>query len=234
MPRIMLIMLLFTLFVADAGAEEDPRLVTVSGSGEILTEPDIAVVGIGVEERASTVDEARRRVNETVTAVLALTRRQGIPEEQVASAALIVRPDYQWLPESRQQKLLGYVVTRRMSIRLTDISELGELFEGVLKLGINQVDPPVFDTARRAGLERQALAAAATDARARATVLADALGMKLGPVHRIDAIGGPVVQPLRERGMATAMASADEGGSYQAGEIRIVSSVNASFELVGP
>jgi len=232
MPRILLTMLLITLFITDAGADEGPRLVSVSGSGEILVEPDIAIVSVGVEERASTVDEARRRVNETVKAVLALTRRQGIPEERVASAALIVRPDYQWLPESRQQKLLGYVVTRRMSIRLTDISELGELFEGVLKLGINQVNPPVFDTANRAGLERQALAAAATDARSRATVLAETLGMKLGPVRRIEATGGPIVRPLPERAMA--MASADDGASYQAGEIRIVSSVNASFDLVGP
>lgn len=232
MRRIMLTILLITLFMADAGAGEDPRLVTVSGSGEILVVPDVAVVGIGVEERASTVDEARRRVNETVKAVLALTRRQGIPEEQVASAALIVRPDYQWLPESRQQKLLGYVVTRRMSIRVTDITGLGGLFESVLELGINQVDPPVFDTSRRAALERQALAAAATDARSRAAVLAEALDMELGPVHRIDTTGGPIVRPVHERAMA--MASADDAGSYQAGEIRIVSSVNASFELVSP
>lgn len=232
MPRIILAVMLLSLFITDAGASEEARLVTVSGSGEIRVEPDIAIVGVGVEERAPTVDEARRRVNETVQAVLALTRRQGIPQEQVASAALMVRPDYQWLPENRGRELLGYVVTRRMTIRLTEISGLGDLLEGVLKLGINQVDPPGFDTARRAEFERQALAAAALDARDRARVLADSLDMKIGAVHRIDATGMPVVQPLQERAMA--MASADEGGSYQVGEIRITGSVTASFELMEP
>ena len=86
MPRIILAVMLLSLFITDAGASEEARLVTVSGSGEIRVEPDIAIVGVGVEERAPTVDEARRRVNETVQAVLALTRRQGIPQEQVASA----------------------------------------------------------------------------------------------------------------------------------------------------
>jgi len=232
MRQILSLLLVASLFVVSAALAEDPRLVTVSGSGEVLVEPDLASLGIGVEARAQTVDAARGQVNDTVREVLELTRASGIAQEQVASAALIVRPDYQWMPESREQKLLGYVVTRRMNIRLSDISLLGEILEGVLKLGINQVDPPVFDTTRRAEFERQALAAAAKDARQRASVLAQALDMDLGPAHRIEATGGPVVRPMTERVMAAS--SADDAGSYQSGEIRIGSQVKASFELLGP
>lgn len=232
MRQILSLLLVASLFVVSAALAEDPRLVTVSGSGEVLVEPDLASLGIGVEARAQTVDAARGQVNDTVREVLELTRASGIAQEQVASAALIVRPDYQWMPESREQKLLGYVVTRRMNIRLSDISLLGEILEGVLKLGINQVDPPVFDTTRRAEFERQALAAAAKDAQQRARVLAQALDMDLGPAHRIEATGGPVVRRMAERVMAAS--SADDAGSYQTGEIRIGSQVNASFELLGP
>jgi len=232
MRQILSLLLVASLFVVTAAVAGDPRLVTVSGSGEVLVEPDLASLGIGVEARAPTVDAARRQVNDTVRGVLELTRASGISQEQVSSAALMVRPDYQWMPESREQKLLGYVVTRRMNIRLTDITMLGEVLEGVLKLGINQVDPPVFDTTRRAEFERQALAAAARDARQRARVLAQALDMDLGPAHRIDAVGGPVVRPVGERVMKAS--SADDAGSYQTGEIRIGSQVTASFELLGP
>lgn len=232
MRQILSLLLVASLFVVSAALAEDPRLVTVSGSGEVLVEPDLASLGIGVEARAQTVDAARGQVNDTVREVLELTRASGIAQEQVASAALIVRPDYQWMPESREQKLLGYVVTRRMNIRLSDISLLGEILEGVLKLGINQVDPPVFDTTRRAEFERQALAAAAKDAQQRARVLAQALDMDLGPAHRIEATGGPVVRRMAERVMAAS--SADDAGSYQTGEIRIGSQVNASFKLLGP
>ncbi|MGB5622741.1 MAG: hypothetical protein WBN65_09630, partial [Gammaproteobacteria bacterium] len=59
-----------------------------------------------------------------------------------------------------------------------------------------------------------------------------ALDMTLGPAHRIEATGGPVVQPMAERVMAAS--SADDAGSYQSGEIRIGSQVSASFELLGP
>lgn len=232
MHQILSLLLVASLFFVTAATAQEPRLVTVSGSGEILTEPDLASLGIGVEARAPTVDAARRQVNDTVRAVLDLTRARSIPEQQVSSAALMVRPDYQWMPESREQKLLGYVVTRQMTIRLTDISMLGEVLEGVLELGINQVNPPIFDTTARAELERQALAAAAKDARQRARVLARALDMDLGPAHRIEATGGPVVRPMAERVMAAS--SADDAGSYQTGEIRIDGRVTASFELLEP
>ena len=232
MRQILSLLFVASLFVVTAAVAGDPRLVTVSGSGDVLVEPDLASLGIGVEARAPSVDAARRQVNDAVRRVLDLTRASGISQEQVSSAALMVRPDHQWMPESREQKLLGYVVTRRMNIRLTDITMLGEVLEGVLKLGINQVDPPVFDTTRRAEFERQALAAAAKDARQRARVLAQALDMDLGPAHRIEATGGPVVRPVGERVMAAS--SADDAGSYQTGEIRIGSQVTASFELLGP
>ncbi|MGB5623037.1 MAG: SIMPL domain-containing protein, partial [Gammaproteobacteria bacterium] len=127
MRQILSLLLATSLSVATAAGAGDPRLVTVSGSGEVLAEPDLASLGIGVEARAPSVDAARRQVNDTVRAVLDLTRASGIAQEQVSSAALMVRPDHQWMPESRQQKLLGYVVTRRINIRLTDISMLGEV-----------------------------------------------------------------------------------------------------------
>jgi len=232
MRHILRITTLALLLVCSGVVAEDLRLVTVSGSAELMVEPDLAVLGVGVEARAPTIEAARSEVNATVTRVLELTRKMKIPDQQVASAALMVQPDYQWLPETREQKLLGYVVARRLSIRLTDLSLLGEVFEGLLGLGINQVDPPSFDSSRRASLERQALADAALDARSRARVLAQALGMSVGAPHSIEALGAAAPAPMRE--MVMAAAKADDAQSYQVGQIRIGSRVNVSFELQQP
>ncbi|MGB5210292.1 MAG: SIMPL domain-containing protein [Gammaproteobacteria bacterium] len=226
-------MILLSLFLVSTGAlAEELSLVTVSGSAELMVEPDLAVLGVGVEARAPTIEAARSEVNATVARVLGLTRKMNIPDQQVASAALVVQPDYQWLPETREQKLLGYLVARRLSIRLTDLSLLGEVYEGMLGLGINQVQPPTFDSSQRASLERQALADAAKDARSRAVVLAQALEMELGSAHRIEELGSQGPQPMRE--MVMAAAKSDDAQSYQVGQIRISSQVRASFELQQP
>lgn len=59
--------------VAHAQAGE-PRSVSVSGTAEIMTEPDIAVLAFAVEARAQTVREARERVDATVNGVTRLMR----------------------------------------------------------------------------------------------------------------------------------------------------------------
>ncbi len=52
-------------------ADDAPRLVSVSGEGEIVAQPDIAFVTLGVEARRPTMAEARAEVAKTVDAVLA-------------------------------------------------------------------------------------------------------------------------------------------------------------------
>jgi uncharacterized protein YggE len=49
------------------------------------------------------------------------------------------------------------------------------------------VSPPELDISQRRELARQALAAAATDARSNAQRIADTLGVKLGALRNIDA-----------------------------------------------
>ena len=221
------------LVVPALDANADNRTITVDGHAELRTEPDRATLGLGVESRADDVETARQAVSGTVGRFLEMTRGMSIPDNRVATASAMVRPDYDWDPQTRERRLLGYVVSRQLEVEIHDLEKLGRLTESALKLGINQVNPPTFDTSRRAELERQALAEAARDARNRAGSLAEALGAGLGDVRTIQASSAfrPPV-PLA-RGMMAA--EADAGGeTYQPGEIRISGSVSATFDLVLP
>ena len=60
--------------LAVQAADDRPRTVSVSGSGEVAAEPDLAQVTLGVEARRPTMAEARAEVAKTVDRVLALTR----------------------------------------------------------------------------------------------------------------------------------------------------------------
>lgn len=225
-----LLLPILLLLAASAHAEET-RSVVVSGAAEIMTVPDVAVLRFSVEARAPTVEEARRRVDTTVAGVTRLMDERQIPREHVSTAALVVQPDYQWQQDTRTQRLLGYVVTRMMNVRLADLTRLGETLEGILALGVNRVEPPAFDTTQRDSLELKALADAALDARRRATVLARALDARVGDVRNLSTVATPGIYPARE-GALRAVAADDSGGNYQPGQIRISSQVTATFDLL--
>lgn len=213
---------------------DDPAMITASGEGMVETAPDFAWLSFGISARQATVAEARDEVARGVAKLIALARDTGLDDEHISTAALSVRPEFDWHPETRERRLLGYVVSRQVSLRLAELGRLGELTEQALGLGVTEASPPAFDTSRRAELEAEALAMAARNARARATAMADALGVKVGAPLRLEAgHGGSQPRPML-RAMAVeadAMAGAE---TYQPGLIRVTATVTASFALLAP
>ncbi len=217
-------------------AEAPLRLVSVTGSGEVKAQPDMAYVTLGVEARRPTLAEARAEVNATVERLLALTRELKIEPKFVDSTRLQVQPDYRWDEKSSSQVLLGYVVSRQVDVELHDLDRLGTLLEKSVSAGVNQVGGARLDSSRRKELERAALTQAVDDARLNADALARAAGAKLGPVQSLSASGAMPVPLYAERAMSVAaapMADAAEK-SYQSSEMKFTASVSAQFELLVP
>lgn len=234
MGRIILLAVLAAIapLAATAGETADQRTVSASGQARISTAPDMATIRMGVEARRASVAEARDQVSAVVARFLDLTREMGIPENRVATASAQVNPDYQWDPQTREKKLLGYLVTRHITVDLRDLEKLGALMERSMAIGINQVNPPSFASSRRDAIEREALAAAAKDARTRAGVLAGSLDAQLGPVRSIQSHGR--VEPVARMEMMAADARSAGEQTYKPGEIVITAHVSATFDLVLP
>jgi uncharacterized protein len=231
-PRLLALLILSGLCFAPVAAAADKEgVVAAHGLGMVEVEPDIARLGFGISATHPTVAEGRDEVARGVARLIALARDMGLQDEHIATAALHVRPQHEWNPETRTQRLVGYVVTRQVALKLSDLSRLGELTEQALGLGVTEASPAVFDTSRRAELEAEALAAAARDARARARVMAEALDMSVGAPLHVEA--GGVAEPPRpmQRAMALEADAAAGAETYQPGLIRISASVTARFAL---
>jgi hypothetical protein len=212
------------------------RAVSVTGSGEVKAQPDMAYVTLGVEARRPTLAEARTEVNATVERLLALTRELKIEPKFVDSTRLQVQPDYRWDEKESRQVLLGYVVSRQVDVELHDLDRLGALLEKSVSAGVNQVGGARLDSSRRKELERAALTQAVDDARLNADALARAAGARLGPVQSLSTSGTMPVPMYAERAMSVAaapMADAAEK-SYQSSEMKFTASVSAQFELLVP
>ena len=227
-----LLALAFTPLVVHAGEDARPRTVTVSGSGEVAAEPDLAHVTLGVEARKPTMAEARSAVAATVDRVLALTRDLRIDPKLVNATRVQVQPEYSWNEKDRKRVLLGYLVSRQVQVELRDLEQLGPLLERAVDAGVNQVNDPVLDSSRRKSLEREAMAKAVDDARLNAETLARAAGARLGPVRALNGSSSAPPMPMYRRGAVMADAAMAPEATYQPGDMKFSAAVNAEYDLV--
>ena len=223
---------------ATAIAHDDmppPRLVNVTGEGEVKAMPDMAYVTLGVEARKPSLAEARSLVTATVERVLALTRELKIDPKQVDASQLQVQPEYRWNERDSQRVLLGYVVSRQVEVEVRDLEKLGSLLERAVSAGVNVVGGARLDSSRRKELEREAMAQAVEDARQDAEALARAAGVRLGGVYSLSAsVAVPMLQAkYLERAVAAGVAEDQAAQTYETGEMKFVASVNAQYDLSG-
>jgi uncharacterized protein YggE len=222
----------FISFPALAADDARPRTVSVSGTGEVAAEPDLAQVTLGVEARRPALAEARSEVSATVDRVLALCKSLGIDPKRVNATRVQIQPEYSWNEKDRKRVLLGYLVSRQVQVELRDLELLGTLLERAVDAGVNQVNDPVLDSSRRKDLERDALAKAVQDARLNAETLARAAGANLGPVRTLNGATSAPMVPMYRRQVAMADAAMAPEASYQAGEMKFTASVNAEYDLL--
>ncbi len=231
--------LLGVLVLAGPARADEPHVVAVEGQASVETAPDLAFLSMAVEARAPEVPAASASVAEGVARVLAFTRELGIPDEHVSTAAASVRPEFDWdktgsrQAEGPRRVVIGYYVRRQITVRLEDVDRIGRLIEGVLAAGVNHLSDAVFDTTRRAELERQALGQAVEDARRRAEAIAAADGARVGKAQRLSAHHAIIPRGPAMMRSAEAMAVAPEQ-TYQTGDIVIEARVQAEFELLSP
>jgi uncharacterized protein YggE len=219
--------------VPTAVADDLPRVITVAGTGSVDGSPDLARLTFAVERRNPSMRAARDGVVRVSRDFLALCQRLGIPERKVRTSGLSIQPEYRYSNDGSPPTLVGYFVQRQLEVELNDLEKLGELIEGAIDVGVNQASPAQLDSSRRAELMRDALAAAADDARRNAERVATTLGARVGSVRQVTVgDGGPPPMPL-PRGVLMAEARAD-AATYSAGEVRFEARVTATFDLLVP
>ncbi len=230
--------LLFAAFVAGPALAEgadakDRRSVTVTGSGEVFAAPDRARLSMNAESTRPAIKDAQAEVNRIVRDYIAAARALGAKDEDISTAGLSVHAQYDYT-QNNGRKFRGYQVTRGIAVVVRDLDKLGDLLLRATDTGINDVSDPALESSKSDELQREALGKAAADAQAKAQVLADALGLKLGAAHTVNAAAENDVQPMPKRMMMAAAPAPESGNAemgFSAGEIRYAATLTADFDL---
>ncbi|MGV6849485.1 MAG: SIMPL domain-containing protein [Marinibacterium sp.] len=224
-----LLALVAALAATLVSAQETARTITVTGVGSVSAAPDMATVSIGVTQHAPEAREAMAATSQKVTAILAGLKASGIDPADIQTQRLSITPIWSNRRNSNGEppKISGFQASNTVSVRVLDLPALGSVLDKVLIEGANDFggigfglqDPgPVTDAARRA---------AVADAMARATLYADAAGVELGDVLRIDEQGGRRPQPM----MMEAAAARDVGVPIASGEVDVSATVTMVFAI---
>jgi hypothetical protein len=223
--------------VAPAPAQSDDgpsRTISVQGEGTVSVAPDRAVVRFGVVSRAETAEAARSQNADAAARAMNAVRDLDIPERRIRMEALQLQPRREYNPETRQREDKGYEATRQIVVEVDSLDRLPVLVTRVVQEGANRLSGIQYDLSDRDAIRNDALREAAEAARAKADLLATALGASLGPVQQIREQSFSFPRPMM-RMEAAAMKTADQAApqpdAYAAGEIEVSASVQVTFAL---
>jgi uncharacterized protein YggE len=205
----------------------DDRQIAVTATGEETVAPDTAVVSLAVSGSGKELTKTRDDVNRRSSGVLARLREVGIAAPDVQAPDSVIHPEYDY---SKGQRLIGYRVARHVTVRVRDLARLGQVLDGVVSAGANEVQGTQMSAADPSATEHAALATAVAAARAKAEAIAMAAGVTLGRLVRVEEEpihGGPPIPRMR-------MAMAEGAGApteIAPGELTITRSIRAWFEI---
>lgn len=221
--------ILFGMGTAHAQDVTTPsRTISVTGAGSVQAAPDMADITIGVTTIAPTAREALSANNEKTSKVFTFLESAGVAAKDMQSTNLSVQPQYRtYRPnEARQEReIIGYMVNNSLRVAVRKLDSFGQILDGVVTAGANNVNGIRFDVSNREALTRTATTNAIKDAIAEATNIAQAAGVKLGPIQTISLSGGyRPPQPYLARAESSAVPVA-------AGEMSIGSSASVVFAI---
>ncbi|MHB1330584.1 MAG: SIMPL domain-containing protein [Minisyncoccota bacterium] len=216
--------------------------IVVTGEGEAFATPDIANFTYTVSADAETVGEAQTTVTEKTNGILESLKGLGIEESDIRTTDYSVYPKYVYesticspgfyCPQGRQVPD-GYTVSHSISVKVRNTDDAGEALALVGEKGATNVSSLMFTIDDPDSISNEARTKAVADARAKARVLAESLGVDLGRVVDFnDNTYSPYAYGYRtSNAMGGAEDAAMPAPTIPMGENKVTSNVTITYEI---
>jgi uncharacterized protein YggE len=206
-----LVLALAPLALASMLAAQTPRTVTASGEAVVSVKPDLARVTVGVETQAPTAQEAAAQ-NATITQnVLTAVRGALGSGGTTETISYTITPNYRSTP-GQPAVLTGYTVVNLIQVTTLDMGNVGRIIDAASGAGANRIQGLSFGIRDEDPVKRQALTAAAKQARGHADAIAAGLGGRAGMVLSAQEGGVAVPTAASRLGVAAATPTPIETG----------------------
>ncbi|MFN4354786.1 SIMPL domain-containing protein [Parvibaculum sp.] len=212
--------------------EKAPRIITITGEGEVTAAPDIAYVDMGVVSEGKTAGEALAANTAAMEKVFEGLGKAGIDKKDMQTSNFSVYPVYEQVrPDDNRPhtpKIGGYTVQNQLTVKVRDLDNLGAILDRVVSLGSNQLSGVRFAIDDPKPLMNEARQAAVKDALDKAKLYAGAAGVAVGEILSISESGASMPQPYYAKDMMMAVRAEGAPVPMAAGE----QTVSANVTLV--
>jgi hypothetical protein len=234
--RLCFAVLVLLAFTAAAGADDSngKRYITVTGMADVKAVPDRVIISFGVNSESKEIEAAKKDNDSKTRKIFEALKQNGIEEKDIQTDRISIQPRYDY---SGKQVLIGYTVTKNITVLLRTLEKYEAVAEGILGAGSNYLNGVEFVVSEKRKYADEARALALKAAQEKAKAMASVLGMDTGKPLAIEELQTEQ-QPYRAAGkmaanvmMNSVTAESESGGTLSAGTVKISAGVMVKFEL---
>ncbi len=158
--------------------------IWVTGEGRVSVVPDVAILGLGVEAQAETVEQAMGEAATAMDAIMQALLANGVAEEDIRTRWFSIYPVWRYI--GGYEIFDGYHVTNMITVKIRDMDNVGHIIDAAAKAGgdLTRISWVSFMVDDPSQYYEQALAEAVLDAKAKAELMAELTGVQLGaPIY---------------------------------------------------
>lgn len=165
-------------YIGKPTAERDT--ISISGQGKVTGVPDIASIEVGLMTERPDVVSAQKENTEKMNRLIQNLKALGVEDKDIQTSYYNIYPQYDW-PDGKQV-LRGYRVNQGVSIKIRNLSKIGDILAAAGEGGANQVSGLSFNIDEPEKLRQEARLKALEAAKEKAEALAEAAEVKLGKI----------------------------------------------------
>ncbi|MEK9169838.1 MAG: SIMPL domain-containing protein, partial [Patescibacteria group bacterium] len=203
--------------------------LAVVGEGKVEVTPDTAYIDAGITiDKASSVGEAQKKINEINNKIINALREIGIEKADIKTSNYSINPNYKY--ENNENRVDGYNGSVTIEIKVRDPQLASKVIETVTTAGANQINGSRFVVNKPELYREEARNAAIKNAKDQAQKIAKDLGIKLGKITNIvETSPGQTTLPIYAKLSADSLGGGG-GPTIEQGSQTITSVVTLYFE----
>ncbi len=222
----------FAAQAANVEIQAQGPVVELSIYETIELEPDIATIGAGVSTEARTAVEAMRMNSVEMRRVINRIKELGVDEKDIQTSGINLNARYDYDRTNQKQVFRGYQVSNRVTVKLREIEQTGQVLDALVVAGATDLSGPSFSAEDDSAAKEQARNRAMKRVEERAMSYANFAGyddVKLLSVSESITGSGPV--QTMGRGMM-AMDSVAAAPPVEPGLVSTGVSISVKYEMV--
>lgn len=237
---LLIIFILVNVIVTNAvrlyGNYTNPQTVTITGTGEINSKPDLSTINFTLRESSkdNNTELLQNNIAKSANHVLAKLKDLGIEDKDIKTSNYQVNPKYDY--SNGKSEVSGYEASESIQVKVRNTENVSKILNILAVEKITEVNGPNYEVDDIQNLKDEARTEAIADAKDKAKELAKELGVKIKRIvsYSDDTNANNPVYPIMYRQEMKSVAFdsvSSAGANLPTGEQKVTVNVSLTFQI---